>query len=231
MVSKGHSRARVLKERFVKQRVHMRCNGKRHGLGRLLLLNHSLSAAFLNVMGLISILLSATHLLMPRLELGGDSALITVLKARQTERRGLTVLASWGLANAGYGLVAASQTEGRLRAFNQMNAGWGAVNLAIALPGLVKAYRADPAAVGLQKALKESRRMEKILLFNAGLDVAYMLGGAYLVERAKRQTGDKALRNRGWGQSIALQGGALFVFDLGFFIAMNRRTRAMEKAE
>ena len=48
-------------------------------------------------------------------------------------------------------------------------------------------------------------------LFNAGLDVGYMATGAYLWERGIRKD-SRGLK--GYGQSLILQGGFLFTFDL-----------------
>lgn len=62
--------------------------------------------------------------------------------------------------------------------------------------------------------------MQKILLFNAGLDVGYMLGGVYLLERGKREV-KNAERLRGFGRSILLQGAFLFVFDLSLHTVLS----------
>jgi hypothetical protein len=55
-----------------------------------------------------------------------------------------------------------------------------------------------------------SKTLRRILLFNAALDVLYMLGG-FIFARAKGAT-DEKLRGQGWG--IVLQGLFLFKFDL-----------------
>jgi hypothetical protein len=64
----------------------------------------------------------------------------------------------------------------------------------------------------------EFQNFEKILLFNAGLDVGYMALGAFLWERGLRKDSD---RLTGYGQSLILQGGFLFTFDLVLYF-MNR---------
>ena len=50
-----------------------------------------------------------------------------------------------------------------------------------------------------------------------GLDVCYMLAGAILKNRAGRMCSDNQARNIGFGNSLILQGGFLFVFD-GVFV-------------
>jgi len=53
---------------------------------------------------------------------------------------------------------------------------------------------------------------------NTGLDVGYMLGGLYLIERSKNAE-KKPERLKGFGKSIILQGAFLFAFDLtAYFI-------------
>lgn len=54
--------------------------------------------------------------------------------------------------------------------------------------------------------------IEKIYLFNAGLDVAYIAGGFYLREKANSNI-SKYDRYKGYGKSIILQGSGLFLFD------------------
>lgn len=128
----------------------------------------------------------------------------------------MMVLGSWAVGNIALGTALASQRSGESRYFHGMNAGWNLINLGLATAGYISATNGDPGALGLYESLDAQHRLQKIFLFNAGLDVGYMLGGAYLVERAKR-TEDKPERLRGFGKSIALQGAFLFVFDLGAY--------------
>jgi hypothetical protein len=64
---------------------------------------------------------------------------------------------------------------------------------------------------GLQ-ILNDHESFQKLLLLNAGLDVAYFSFGLYLKERSK--TSSSADRLRGYGNSLLLQGGFLLAFDL-----------------
>ncbi|TXB63427.1 hypothetical protein FRY97_09415 [Phaeodactylibacter luteus] len=129
----------------------------------------------------------------------------------------MLILGSWAAGNIALGGIAASQTSGEARYFHGMNAGWNLVNLGLATAGYLAATRTDPASLGLFESIEEQHRIQKIFLFNAGLDVGYMAGGAYLMERARRG-GGQADRLRGFGKSIILQGAFLFVFDLGAYL-------------
>ncbi|MCB9080750.1 MAG: hypothetical protein H6555_03455 [Lewinellaceae bacterium] len=132
------------------------------------------------------------------------------------QKRAMLVLGGWALSNMAVGTVLASQREGVARHFHTMNAGWNVINLGIAAAGYWSASKADPGAYDLFATIQEQNSLQKILLFNAGLDVGYMLGGAYLIERSKN-TVKNPERLEGFGKSIVLQGAFLFVFDLANF--------------
>ncbi len=132
------------------------------------------------------------------------------------------LLGGWAVANIGLGLTLRSRTTGALRRFHEMNAIWNTVNLGIAGIGLVSVLRQEPGALGAFESLQENFGLQKVLLFNAGLDVGYIAGGLYLLERARRPEADND-RLRGYGRSVALQGGFLLAFDLvNYFIAAGR---------
>jgi hypothetical protein len=66
----------------------------------------------------------------------------------------------------------------------------------------------DPLAIEITS--QESRKLRKILWFNAGLDIGYMAGGIGLaLTKGKENTGW-----RGHGIGIIIQGGFLMIFDL-----------------
>lgn len=129
-------------------------------------------------------------------------------------RRSMFVLGAWGMVNVAGGAVGTAQTTGSQRAFHQMNLGWGIINLGLAASSWWTVTHTDPAVFDLYETARQHHRMQKILLFNAGLDVAYMAGGAWMLERAKTGVQNPD-RLRGFGRSLLLQGAFLFVFDIG----------------
>ena len=132
---------------------------------------------------------------------------------RKTEA--MTVLTGWGATNVLVGGAGALVSDDReLRQFHLMNAGWGAINAALGLFGRRSAVADRSKGLPLDEAYADLRRTEKILLFNAGLDVAYMAGGAYVLQRAKLESADDPAQLRGFGKAIILQGAALMAFDL-----------------
>lgn len=137
----------------------------------------------------------------------------------QRQKNGMLVLGTWAVGNIAIGAAFASRREGSTKYFHQMNAGWNAVNLGIAALGYLGAAKSDPASGDLFLSIQEHHKIQKILLLNTGLDAAYMLGGAYLIERSKN-TSKLPERLKGFGQSIVLQGGFLLLFDLAQYAVL-----------
>lgn len=134
------------------------------------------------------------------------------------QRTAMLVLGGWAMANITTGIYLRGRTTGPDRYFHTMNAAWNAVNLGIAAVGYWSSLGGDAAGSDLYTSVQQHFNLRQILLFNAGLDVGYMLGGLYLTERAKTSTKNPD-RLRGFGRSIILQGGFLFAFDLvNYFI-------------
>ena len=72
------------------------------------------------------------------------------------------------------------------------------------------------AGLSLADSLTAQFDFEKILLLNAGLDVAYLVTGSWLRARAAA-TPRLPERLRGFGRSLWLQGGFLLLFDVSFY--------------
>ncbi|MDG1276345.1 MAG: hypothetical protein P8O16_03630 [Algoriphagus sp.] len=122
---------------------------------------------------------------------------------------GMIILGSWAVGNMIWGGIGASNSTGQTKAFHQMNIYWNSVNLIIAGFGFWQASN-EGLSNDLFGTLDAQQKIEKILLFNTALDVAYMAGGMYLKERGLRLNKDKFI---GFGKSIILQGAFLFTFD------------------
>lgn len=100
-----------------------------------------------------------------------------------------------------------------LRKVGEQFAGWGIVNIMIAVFGqLSMRQRIDQMENPGKRHIKqkEAHNLSRLLWINAGLDVLYMLGG-WLWSR--RDTGNRAA-NRGNGLGVMIQGAFLFVFDI-----------------
>lgn len=138
------------------------------------------------------------------------------------QRTAMLTLGGWAVVNIGAGLALRGSSTGVTREFHTMNALWNTVNLGIAGFGLYSALQSDPANWDLATSLAKQQNFQKILLFNAGLDVGYIMGGLYLTERARRPDVNSD-QLEGFGKSIMLQGAFLMVFDLAnYFIAAGK---------
>lgn len=158
----------------------------------------------------------------PPIEDGYASAVALETARLQQQKRAMLILGGWAVGNIGLGMALRAGRTGEPRYFHEMNAIWNTVNLGIAGLGYLSVAGQDPAAAGAFSSLTENYGLQKILLFNAGLDVAYVVGGLYLLERARRPDAE-ADRLRGYGKAIILQGGFLLAFDLvNYFVAAGR---------
>ncbi|MEM9053220.1 MAG: hypothetical protein AAGC47_14300 [Bacteroidota bacterium] len=138
-------------------------------------------------------------------------------EAEQNYRQtGMMVLGGWAVANIASGLVMRSNTTGVDSRFWEMNALWNGVNLALAGFGYMSAAKlgTDGTALELYQAQVS---MDKIFLFNAGLDIGYIALGAWMTERSKNVTKNADLW-KGYGRSIMLQGAFLFAFDIAMVL-------------
>lgn len=135
------------------------------------------------------------------------------------------VLGAWAGANIIQGTISASNTTGSEHYLHQMNAYWNTVNLAIAGVGLLGIRKQLKQQHSLGSNLREQHKLEKILLVNTGLDVAYIVTGLYLRERGWRKNND---RNKGYGSSLLLQGGFLLIFDLIQYGQHRKNTKWLE---
>jgi len=143
----------------------------------------------------------------------------------QHQRKAMLVLGGWAITNIALGASLRSNAIGETRYFHDMNAYWNLVNLGIAGFGYWAALREDPSAINLFDATQKHYAFQKVLLFNAGLDIGYILGGLYLTERARRG-GENANRLRGFGKSIMMVGGFLFAFDvINYLISSSGNTQ------
>lgn len=133
----------------------------------------------------------------------------------RTQRVGMGVLMGWSGVNlAGGGLAFAVADTPRREGFWGGNAAWNVVNLGIATASLAS-IGARQTQITDYTSLERSRdNFERALLLNIGLDVAYVMAGLALRERALRADD---LRLRGFSDALVLQGGFLFVFDIGLF--------------
>lgn len=131
------------------------------------------------------------------------------------QKNGMLTLAGWAAGNMILSGWAMQSAQGSNYRFHQMNVFWNVVNMGIAAGGYFGLPESSEI-VPLTQTVTEYQSFNKILLLNAGLDVAYIMTGLYMKERAKNEDKRKAML-KGFGNSIMLQGGFLFLFDVALY--------------
>jgi hypothetical protein len=131
----------------------------------------------------------------------------------QIDKHLMIGLGSWATSNfvvSGIGWATVPKSEAYY--FHQMNVLWNTVNIALAVPGYLKAKN-DVRTLTLSETNKAQRKTQNIFLINTGLDVVYISSGFLLRNSAQSNLSNKD-RFNGFGNALFLQGGFLFIFDL-----------------
>ena len=141
----------------------------------------------------------------------------------------MTWLGTWAVANIGSGALLASQTSGETRYFWSMNLYWNIVNAGLAGIGYINARKEIGRQYSLLDNDLEQQRIEKLYLFNMGLDLTYITGGFYLRAKSEAPQSDKAKQQyAGYGSSIILQGGFLLLMDGVLFSLHHAHSRQLQ---
>jgi len=138
----------------------------------------------------------------------------------RTNRVAMQILGGWALSNITISAPFYFTTEGEVRSFHEMNIMWNLVNLGIAASAFIAGSGA-PEEADLAESVRAQHTIESTLLFNMGLDVAYIAAGWALLERSRR-TVSQTERWAGYGSSLILQGGFLLLFDAGYYLFQRR---------
>lgn len=147
------------------------------------------------------------------------------IERQSINRKGMLTLGSWAIVNIVSSPILASSSKGSEKYFHQMNGYWNGVNLIIASFGYYGATR-DHSSYSLTESVKAQNSIERALIFNSGLDLAYIASGLYLRERSKNTSKNRD-RLKGFGNSLILQGGFLFAFDITMFLVNNRHSKEL----
>ncbi len=142
---------------------------------------------------------------------------------------GMMVLGGWAVANIATGAYGWSQFDGQQKYFHQMNFFWNTVNLGIAGYALYNNAQTDFGLFTEGEGVRQHLRTERILLINNGLNLGYIGTGMFLRHRATRNEKRVDLF-RGYGNSLILQGGFLFLFDSTLYLLLrNQRLQFLEE--
>ena len=152
---------------------------------------------------------------------GAHPDLVQLNKTRiKINQIAMLTLGGWALINMTSSGLILPHASGEKKYFYQMNIYWNAVNLAIGGFGYFGSQE-QPDSLSFAESVREQVNIEKILLLNAGLDIAYITAGLFLLEK---QNADKKMK--GYGRSVILQGSFLLAFDVIMYLMHNQNNQA-----
>lgn len=131
---------------------------------------------------------------------------------------GMKVLGGWAAANMIASGIATGQTQGSDKYFHQMNIYWNIVNgglVALSTLQTNKQLQHLPNSWVANRAFQ--KKVEKLFLINTVLDLVYIGTGAYLLNKSSTSCSSPEMF-KGYGQSLILQGGFLFLFDGAMYL-------------
>ena len=177
------------------------------------------------------ILLAGAALLATAYRARAQSSSSSLAQFNQNQQRitktGMLSLGGWAVGNFVVSGLSLNRPKDDRYYFHQMNVLWNTVNVTLAGLGYWRAARKDVDNVSLTKTIKSHHRLRQTLLFNAGLDVTYVAGGFYLLERAKNDEAEET-RWRGYGRSLILQGSFLLAFDAVLYLVIRSQSEALD---
>jgi hypothetical protein len=161
----------------------------------------------------------------------GQQSLDSIALSRNNlVRHSMLVLGSWAIANIATGFTVAGNVQGEARYAWRMNGYWNFINLGLASIGYLNARRATAKNYGFADNMKAQHTLEKIYVFNIGLDMAYIAGGLYLRERGNSASTQRSAEQfRGYGSSIIIQGSFLLLMDAIVYQLHHRNTNILDR--
>lgn len=136
------------------------------------------------------------------------------------QQQSLSLLSSWSVGNlilspiATKNLFSPSTTN---EYFHQMNFSWNLLNVGIAGLGHIIVNKDSKKPWDIQTLHFKKKKAEKSIIINMGLDLAYMVTGFII----KNNLAESSM-NKGYGNSIILQGGYLLFYDAIFLMKLKK---------
>lgn len=149
-----------------------------------------------------------------------------MVKRQQIGKSGMIAYTTWSGVNLAGGIACWAAMKGEGKYFGQMNVIWSAINLGIAIPGLIGSFKKIPQNIPNGKMIQQQYGSEATYLINGGLDFLYVGTGAFLRAIADNypKSQDRLL---GYGDAFLINGAFLLFFD---FIQYFRHRHARKSA-
>lgn len=149
---------------------------------------------------------------------------ITTFNILTYQRRVLPILLAWATGSITAGGLWWRSEHSFWRGFGIQFLGWGAIDGLLALAGLRGVANNHAKFIGelpIAENARQTKRLEVIFWVNAGLDVLYMVGGKWLIDRPSTPSSKLDRRGMGWG--VIFQSLFLFFFDLINALLLNSK--------
>ena len=135
------------------------------------------------------------------------------------QQQSLSLLSGWSVGNLIYSPLATKNLfspETTNEHFHQMNFSWNLLNVGIAGLGHIIVNRDSKKPWDMKTLYDKKKKAEKSIIINMGLDLAYMVTGLLL------KNNSESFMNKGYGNSLILQGGYLLFYDAIFLMKLKK---------
>ncbi|MDE3236384.1 MAG: hypothetical protein KGO81_10555 [Bacteroidota bacterium] len=143
-------------------------------------------------------------------------------------KNNMIILGAWSGLNIIQSGISATNTSGATQAFLKMNVYWNIANAAIAGWGLWQVKKKMAEKLSFRNNWLEQNKLEKLLLFNTGLDVGYITTGLFLNEKGQRSGNPQT---EGYGTGIIVQGSFLLILDLVQYFEHRHNGKQLNKID
>ena len=140
------------------------------------------------------------------------------------QQQSLSLLSGWSVGNLIYSPLATKNLfspETTNEYFHQMNFSWNLLNLGIAGLGHIIVNKDSKKLWDIKTLYDKKNKAEKSIIINMGLDLAYMVTGFLLKNNAQKNNSEYSM-NKGYGNSLILQGGYLLFYDAIFLMKLKK---------
>ena len=140
------------------------------------------------------------------------------------QQQSLSLLSGWSVGNLIYSPLATKNLfspETTNEHFHQMNFSWNLLNVGIASLGHIIVNKDSKKPWDMKILYDKKKKAEKSIIINIGLDIAYMITGLLLKNNAKKNNSEYYM-NKGYGNSLILQGGYLLIYDAIFLMKLKK---------
>ena len=135
------------------------------------------------------------------------------------QQQSLSLLSGWSVGNLIYSPLATKNLfspKSTNEYFHQMNFSWNLLNVGIAGLGHIIVNRDSKKPWDMKTLYDKKKKAEKSIIINMGLDLAYMVTGLLL------KNNSESFMNKGYGNSLILQGGYLLFYDAIFLMKLKK---------